>query len=235
VQASAQRRGDAQILFWAGQVQAWVKLRMGHPGEAVKLLEPSLPWVDSSATVFDVIAAYGFLALAHVHQGDLRRAREHADKALNLITKKTPLAYYTQSPLAAVAEVYHLLLAHTPSEREEERRTLVARFEQAVKSVRAFGQIFPLGVASSLLWDGHARALRGDLRGARRAWERASAEALRRSRPYEEAQAELSLGKSAPPGPARRAHLVRALALFERMEATPDAQLTRVELDRPGA
>ena len=38
VHASASRRGDAQILFWAGQVQAWARVRTGQPAEAVALL-----------------------------------------------------------------------------------------------------------------------------------------------------------------------------------------------------
>ncbi len=234
VHASAERRGDAQILFWAGQVQAWAKVRTGHPGEAVSRLEASLPWIDSAATVFDVIAAYGFLALAHAHQGDLHRARERADKALGMIAKKTPLAYYTQSPIAAVAEVYLMLYQQTPASEIAARKELGQLVEKAVKSVKAFGEIFPLGRPSSLLWQGHLREVHGDLRGARASWERASAEARRLRRPYEEAQAELALGRAGAEESRRRAHLLRALSLFQGMGAEPDVRLTRAQLDRPG-
>jgi tetratricopeptide (TPR) repeat protein len=234
VHASASRRGDAQILFWAGQVQAWARVRTGQPAEAVALLEASLAWIDSAATPFDVISAYGFLALAHAHQGDLRRARERADKALGMIARKTPLAYYTQSPIAAVAEVYLMLYQQTPASQIAARKELAGLVEKSVKSVRAFGEIFPLGRPSSLLWQGNLREIHGDLRGARAAWERASAEALRLRRPYEEAQAELALGRSTPAAEAqRRAHLLRALTLFQRMEASVELRLTQAELDRP--
>ncbi|MFO0756934.1 MAG: AAA family ATPase [Byssovorax sp.] len=232
--ASAQRRGDEQILFWAAELQAWARLRVGQPGEAAKLLLASLPWIDAQATVFDVISAYGFLALAEAHLGDLARARQHADKALAIITKKTPLAYYTQSPMAAVAEVYHLLHERTPATRSAEREELRSHLKRATKSLSAFGQIFPVGRPSSLLWQGHVKALDGDLRGARAAWERASADALKLRRPYEEAQAELALGRAAGPGGGGRAHLVRALSLFETMGAAPDRDATRAELDRLG-
>ncbi len=231
VHASGLRRDDRQVMAWGAEAQAWCELRLGRDREATALLEASLGWSIDGGPVPDILNGYGLLALAHLHRGDERAARENAERALDLITARRPVAYWIQQSIAAVAEVFLKLLAAS-SASGSERAELARLAARACKGARTFAQVFPFGEASALLWRGHLEHLTGDPRRARASWYAARARAARLGMLYERAQADFALGRFAPDEGERRFYLGCALAAFTSLEVAPDIALARVELHR---
>jgi serine/threonine protein kinase/tetratricopeptide (TPR) repeat protein len=231
VHASGRLRDDRQVMAWGAAAQAWCELRLGRVTEATALLEASLEWSGHGGPVPDILNGHGLLALAHLHRGERRLARESAERALDLITARRPVAYWIQQSIAAVAEVFLTLLAApglTRGERAELRR-LAAR---ACKGARTFAQVFPFGQASALLWSGHQELQAGEPRRARASWEAARSLADRLGMLHERAQADLALGRISNDADERRLHLRRAVETFTALDVAPDLARARAELDR---
>jgi tetratricopeptide (TPR) repeat protein len=231
VHASGLHRDDRQVMAWGAEAQAWCELRLGRVTEATALLEASLGWSGHGGPVPDILNGHGLLALAHLRRGERRLARESAERALDLITARRPVAYWIQQSIAAVAEVFLALLA-APGLARGERAELGRLAARACKGARTFAQVFPFGQASALLWTGHLQQQSGELRRARASWEAARALADHLDMLHERAQADLALGTFAEDPAARRLHLRRALETFTALDVTPDIARARAELDR---
>lgn len=230
VHASGRRRDDRQVMAWGAEAQAWCELRLGRDLEAVARLEASLGWSAQGGPVPDILNGHGLLALARLHRGERRLARESAERALALITARRPVAYWIQQSIAAVAEVFLALLA-TASSRSE-RAELGRLAARACKGARTFAQVFPFGEASALLWRGHHEQLTGEPRRARASWDAAHTLAARLGMLYERAQADLAIGCFARDVDERRRRLREALDTFTALEVAPDIARARAELDR---
>lgn len=231
VHASGRHRDDRQVMAWGAAAQAWCELRLGRVTEATALLESALGWSGHDGPVPDILNGHGLLALAHLHRGERRLARESAERALDLITARRPVAYWIQQSIAAVAEVF-LALLEVPGISRGERAELARLAARACKGARTFAQVFPFGQASALLWSGHLEQHHGELRRARASWDAAHSLASRHDMHYERAQADLALGRFSRAPDARRLHLRRAFETFTAIEAAPDAARARAELDR---
>jgi serine/threonine protein kinase/tetratricopeptide (TPR) repeat protein len=231
VHRSGRHRDDRQVMAWGAAAQAWCELRLGRVTEATALLEASLGWSGHGGPVPDILNGHGLLALAHLHRGQRRLARESAERALDLISARRPVAYWIQQSIAAVAEVF-LTLLDTPGISRGERAELGRLAARACKGARTFAQVFPFGQASALLWSGHQQHQSGELRRARASWEAARALADRLDMLHERAQADLALGRFADDGGERRLHLRRALETFTALDVAPDVARARAELDR---
>ena len=231
VHASGRHRDDHQVMAWGAAAQAWCELRLGRVPEATALLEASLGWSGHGGPVPDILNGHGLLALAHLHRGDRRLARESAERALDLISARRPVAYWIHQSIAAVAEVF-LTLLDPPGISRGERAELTRLAARACKGARTFAQVFPFGQASALLWTGHLEQHRGETRRARASWEAARALADRLDMQYERAQADLALGRVTADVDERRMHLRRARDTFIALAAAPDVARARAELDR---
>jgi serine/threonine protein kinase/tetratricopeptide (TPR) repeat protein len=231
VHASGRKRDDRQVMAWGAAAQAWCELRLGRVTEATTLLEAALGWSGHDGPVPDILNGHGLLALAHLHRGERRLARESAERALDLITARRPVAYWILQSIAAVAEVFLTLLA-APGISRGERAELGRLAARACKGARTFAQVFPFGRASALLWSGHDEQRRGDARRARASWDEARALADRLGMLYERGHADLAIGRSTRDRDERGLHLRRALDTFSGLEVAPDVALARAELDR---
>ena len=231
VHASGLHRDDRQVMAWGAEAQAWCELRLGRVTEATALLEASLGWSGHGGPVPDILNGHGLLALAHLHRGGRRLARESAERALDLITARRPVAYWIHQSIAAVAEVFLTLLA-APGLARSERAELGRLAARACKGAQTFAQVFPFGQVSALLWGGHLQHQSGEPRRARASWAEARALADRLDMLHERAQADLALGRVAHNRDDRRLHLRRAFETFTALGVTPDIARARAELDR---
>jgi eukaryotic-like serine/threonine-protein kinase len=229
VHASGLRREDRQVMAWGAEAQAWCELRLGREPEATALLDASLVW-SVDGPVPDILNGHGLLALAHLQRGDRRAARVSAERALDLITARRPVAYWIQQSIAAVAEVFVTLTATASSSGE--RAELLRLAARACKGARTFAQVFPFGEASALLWRGHLEQLTGEPRRARASWYAARSLAARLGMLYESAQADFAIGRFSRDAAERRYYLGCALDTFTALEVAPDITLARAELHR---
>jgi serine/threonine protein kinase/tetratricopeptide (TPR) repeat protein len=217
------RTADAQLLCGGRVADANARLRLGRTAEALALCREAQPLADASSASHDVIRCHGVLALCALRAGDERLARAAAERALAVIQATRPVAYWTLDGIAAVAEAALTLWEQSLSGPPEERAALARLAEQACRGADAYAAVFPIGKPFALLWSGLRAQLAGHPEKARKTWERCLGEADRLGMPYEQARAHLELGRHLPVGdPARRAHLLKAAAIFTEVGAAPD-------------
>jgi hypothetical protein len=100
-----------------------------------------------------------------------------------------------------------------------------------VRALNNFARVFPIAAPRAGRWRGVAAWLDGHPALARTVWARSLATATRLAMPYEQALLHYEMGRHAR-GPARRAHLAQARAIFARLGATGDlARLDAVARD----
>ena len=96
--------------------------------------------------------------------------------------------------------------------------------------VARFAKVFPIGKARAVQCQGWLEHLQGKSDKARQTWERAVPAAHTMGMPYEEALLHYEIGRHAG-GAQRIEHLRRALALFDQLDASYDADRTRALLE----
>lgn len=233
LEASARRRGAMQTQYWGPLIRSGSMVRLGRTEEVVRELEAALPWFETYAGASETVNIYGGLALALLRRGQEERALQMAAKGLALLRNMTPVAYWLSAGAVQVAEVYLTLWElrgeGTPPGGEE----LVQAAKDACKALRLFGRAFVFGEPFALLFDGLEAWLSGRHAAAVRTWRRCAVRAAELEMPYEEGRAWLELGRHlSPQEPQRRELLLRAKALFSRLEAADDLARTEAELAR---
>jgi serine/threonine protein kinase/tetratricopeptide (TPR) repeat protein len=225
VEAWQRRSGDAQLASGAPIARAALLIRKGHPAAGIAICRAVQPAIDAADVSHEVIRCHGVLALAHLRAGDLGGAREASDRALGVLSATRPVAYWTFDGTAATAEATLALWESSGAGADRDRA------RQACQAARTFATIFPIGRPFSLLWDGLAAQLAGSPRWARRAWNRAIAEAERLGMPYERGRAYLEIGRHLRRGdPERQRALSRAEAIFADLGADHDRSRALAEI-----
>jgi tetratricopeptide (TPR) repeat protein len=228
----SRRSGNRQIECWALFGQADALLRLGRHEEALPLYRQGIEKLDLNAMHTEGISGFGMSALAYLRAGDLDAAYGSADRALSLIVRSPPVAYWTQQGIAATAEVFLALLEATSELDSRGRSRLVPRAESACAGLQRYARRFPLGRPPAALWLGTRAWLSGRPRRATRLWRRAIETAVRLDTPYERGRAHLEIARTSPPDAADRGHhLHEAIDVFARIGAVADLARARAQLD----
>lgn len=171
----------------------------------------------------------GLRALVYLRQGQHEAAQRAAQAVLALARKNIPVHYSSLDGLAAATEtlVCLLELSATPPALSDSRLRALA--EQACKAMRSHAQVFPLGRARALLWQGLYYWITGYQREGVRTWEHALGLAQRLHLPYEEGLIHYEWGRHLT-GSARQHHLTQAVSLFTRLDATRDLERANAAL-----
>ena len=227
----SRRSGNRQIESWALFGQADALLRLGRHEEALPLYREGIDKLDLKAMHTEAISGFGMSALAHLRAGDRDAAYESADRALSLIVRSPPVAYWTQQGIAATAEVFLTLLEATRDSDPRGRSRLVPRAQSACAGLRRYARRFPLGRPHAALWLGTWASLSGRRRRAMRLWRRAIETATRLDTPYERGRAHLEIARTSPPETVARGHHLReAIDIFNRLGAAADLARAQAEL-----
>ncbi|PTL78448.1 AAA family ATPase [Vitiosangium sp. GDMCC 1.1324] len=233
LERSARRRNAVQSLYWGPMQRARCLVRLGHTAEAIRELEQVLPGYEPHANAAEKILLYGSLALALSRGGQRERALEMAAKGFALMRGMRPVVSLLVSGIRMVTEVYLAEWERAPGGPSAEARELARAAKESCKLLRAFARAFPLGEPVSLLCNGQEAWLSGRTEVALRTWRRCAERAVELAMPYEEGRALLELGRHlVPEAPERKAHLLRARELFQRLEAAVDLARTEAELAR---
>lgn len=232
VLVSGRLRGDPQTIFWGSFGQAWTMLRLGRSGEAADLLEERRPWVDSAAVLPDAVNCYGMLALASDRIGERVKAGRYAEKALDMLLSKRPVAYWMQPSVTALSETMLGLWERDSAIPANPRSVLGLKAKKACEAGLAFARIFRFAEPSAGLIQGCFERMCGHERQASRLFEQVIARAEELHMPYEWARAKVELARLEPKGSMERdMHLRAALELFNQIGALPDADNTRLLID----
>jgi hypothetical protein len=107
--------------------------------------------------------------------------------------------------------------------------------ERALKMLRAFEGVFPIGQPVTPYYQGRYEWLTGDETAALKSWHKGLQAAQKFNMPYEEGLNRLKLAThSKETQQDRKAHFERAIAIFEKMGVTHELKLAKSEAQKAG-
>jgi class 3 adenylate cyclase/tetratricopeptide (TPR) repeat protein len=227
------RSGVMMHRVWALNAQAGVALREGRLDEALVFLGQARSLPGERPEPQQEMITWSHMGIAYLRQGDLRRAREAAAKAVLLMEQIKASAYTHFEAFAAVAEVYMSLWEAQPEGAGADTKELAAAARKLCDSLRR--GTTKTGRPAAWLYQGWYNCLDGHPKRAYKHWGKGLAVAEEVGMPYELGRIHLKMGRHAPPDdPARMEHLLQAREIFARMGASYQLARAEAALESPG-
>lgn len=228
--ADARRRRSPLHQCWGLLGVAVNNIRLGNEAEAIPMLEEALRILDETPNRSSSIETNGQLGLAYLLIGRDGKALDHANRALEMATGISPTVYSMDVGYAAIADVYfefwERALQNPDGTADSARWKSLA--EKAIKLLRAFKKVFPIGEPSLLYYQGWYDWLGGRRPQAVRSWNLGLEAARKYRMRYEEGLLHLKLGAAQ----AGREHFDEAVRIFGEMDAVPLLRRARELADR---
>ncbi|HKG52832.1 MAG TPA: tetratricopeptide repeat protein, partial [Anaerolineales bacterium] len=218
----ARRRHNPLQQGWGLFGVAANNIRLGNEATAIPMLEEALQILEEFPNLGSSINTNGQLALAHLRLGQSEQALAYASRVIDLASDISPTVYSMDIGFAAVAEVYFELWEKTlkdPNRRlDADKYRLLA--EKAIKLLRAFQKVFPIGQPPAYYYQGWYEWLKGKPQNAIMVWRKGLAAAQKFNMPYEEGLIRVKLGIALKDDSVeRKDRFARAIQIFESMGA----------------
>lgn len=234
-----QRIGSLQRQAWGLGSRAEVLLRLGgqaNVAEAISLIEETLHLLAENPDLTEETRDHGNLAYAYLQAGEYQRAFEAAEATGKLIAKTTTPALFSvlegyASPPGVYLRLWELgegLPTLPPGSKPVAftREDCLLGAQRALKSLRQYARIFPIGRPRLALWEGCYAWIQGQRKKAFKTWHRGLDVAQQLGLPWDEARIYLEIGRrKAPEDPARADHLRQAGAIFARLQVHAEGLL----------
>jgi tetratricopeptide (TPR) repeat protein len=189
---------------------------------AIPMLEEALEILEEIPNLASSINTNGQLALAHLRLGQGEKALAYASRVIDLASDISPTVYSMDIGFTAVAEVYFELWERTlrdPNRQWDAERYRVLA-EKAIKLLRAFQKVFPIGQPPAYYYQGWHEWLTGKREKAIASWSRGLEAAQKFRMPYEEGLIRVKLGTVQRDNLVeRKERFARAIQIFEKMGA----------------
>jgi tetratricopeptide (TPR) repeat protein len=229
----ARRRRNPLQQCWGLFGVAANSIRRGEAATAIPMLEEALQILSELPNFASSVNTNAQLALANLRIGQQEKALAFAARVLELAMDISPTVYSLDIGFSAVAQVYFELWEKAL--RDQNVLTDAGPYkllaEKALKLLRAFRNMFPIGQPYLAYYDGWYHWLTGKQQRSMRIWQAGLQPAQRLGLLYEEGLLRARLASHLPEGSAERnEHLQRARAIFEKMGAAHDLQLLRSSL-----
>jgi len=223
-----QRRNPLQV-GWGLFGVAAINIRQGKEALAIPMLEEALQILEELPNLASSINTNGQLALANLHLDRYGEAIAYADKVLDLAADRSPTVYSMDIGFSVVAEVYFELwekALHAPRPpRKTEPDILRPLAEKALKLLRAFQKVFPIGRPFFYYYQGRYQWLTGSPEKAFKSWRKGLEAAQQFNMLYEEGLIRVQLGTHKKGNLYERSeHCTRAIQIFEMMGAVHELQ-----------
>jgi class 3 adenylate cyclase/tetratricopeptide (TPR) repeat protein len=205
-------------------------IRRGNEADAIPMLEEALQILQELPNLASSINTNGQLALAHLRLGQHEQALAYASAVLDLAAGISPTVYSMDIGFAAVAEVFFELweksLQESNRQFDTDKYKLLA--ERALKLLRAFQKVFPIGQPDRLYYQGWYEWLMDKPQAAISSWNKGLDAAKKFNMPYQEGLLRVKLGAlSQDEENKRREHFERAIQIFEKMGAVYDSTVAK--------
>ncbi len=220
---SGSRRDDAQGEMWGWLFQGTSLLRQGDYRTALARFRNGELLLDAGVGQINVGWLFGLIAETYWRLDDQDRARAAAASASQALYAERPSVVFALDGFTGVADVY---LGQWATGRTREAAAAKSASELAVKKLRGFAKVFPIGKPAAHRYAGGVKEQAGNPEAAAKEWEQGIETAIELKMPYEEGRLRLDLGRQS----GDRAHLERAFELFEATGATHFSKLTREAL-----
>jgi class 3 adenylate cyclase/tetratricopeptide (TPR) repeat protein len=212
----ARRRNSPLQIGWGLAGVAWNNIRLGKEAICVPMLEEALQILEKIPNRASSINTNAQLALAYLRLGENTKALAYADVVLRLAEGSSPTVYALLMGFAAVAEVYFTLWeAAIRASGTSDPEPLKSSAEKGLKLLRSFKNVFPIGRAYALYYQGWYESLTGKPQAAVRTWEKGLEAAQTYRLLYEDGLISVKLGLVKK----QNEHLARAAEIFENMGA----------------
>lgn len=223
----ARRRRNPLQQGWGLFGVAANNIRLGNEALAIPMLEEALQILEEIPNLGSSINTNGQLALAHLRLGQSEQALAYAGRVIDLASDISPTVYSMDLGFAAVAEVYFELwekTLHDPNRQlDTDKYRLLA--ERAIKLLRAFQKVFPIGEPPAYYYEGWYEWLRGKPQNAIKFWRKGLDAAQKFNMPYEEGLIRVKLGIALKDDVIeRKERFAGAIQIFERMGAVHELQ-----------
>jgi len=225
----ARRRRNPLQQGWALFGVAVNNIRMGNAASAVPMLEEALQILEEIPNIASSINTNGTIALAHLRLGHNAQALEYAGKVLELAENLSPTVYSLDIGFSAAADVYFQLWETALQDTWQKLNTeeLKSSALKAIKLVRAFEKVFPIGQPHTPYYRGWYEWLAGDKEKAVKLWNQSLAAAQKYTMLYEEGLARVKLGMAESELTVRAGHLQRAIEIFQSMNAPYELRMAQ--------
>jgi len=228
---NARRRRSPLHQCWGLLGVAVNNIRFGNEAEAVPMLEEALKILEETPNLSSAIETNGQLALAYLRTGQHKKAIAFADKALGMATGISPTVYSMNVGYSAIADVYFELweeALQNPDGKSDpaQYQTLAGK---AIKLLRAFKSVFPIGEPELLYYQGWYEWLSGKHSQAEKTWNATLDAAQKFNMRYEQALTHIKLGIALTEDASKKEHLDSAIKLFNEMGAAHGSKIVRVQ------
>jgi tetratricopeptide (TPR) repeat protein len=191
--------------------------------------------LELTPNVASSIETNGQIALGYLRLGQEEKALAHAERVLSLSEKISPTVYSMDIGFSGVADVYFELWEKAIQSKRTDSDYLRQCAEKAVKLLRAFEKVFPIGQPVTPVYQGWYEWLTGKPDAAIKTLTKGLEAAQKFQMRYEEGLIRLKLAMYAQGNlEARKTNLGRAIELFEQMGAVNELRLAQEEARRAG-
>src|SRR5215207_1613241 len=235
--ADARKRRNPLQQGWGLFGVAANNIRLGNEADAVPMLEEALQILEELPNQASSINTNGQLALAHLRLGHHGQALAYAGVVLELAADISPTVYSMDLGFAAAADVYCELwekaFRDSTGQVDANRYELLA--ERALKLLRAFQKVFPIGQPVTPYYQGWYEWLTDKPQIAIKTWKKGLEAAVKFNMPYQEGLMRVRLGAALKDNDnVRREHFERAIQIFDKMGAVRELELARSEARKAG-
>jgi class 3 adenylate cyclase/tetratricopeptide (TPR) repeat protein len=233
----ARRRRNPLQQCWGLFGVAAISIRLGKEAVAIPMLEEALQILDELPNLASSINTYGQLALAYLRLGQDEKAVTHADKVLDLAANRSPTVYSMDIGFAAAADIYFELWEKSLQDpgRNLDADKYKSSTQKAMKLLRAFQKVFPIGESVTFYYQGWHDWLTGNYEKAIKSLYKGLEAAQKFNMPYEEGLIRVRLALYAQDTPdTRKKHVWRAIEIFEKMGAAHELKLAQEEAQKAG-
>jgi predicted ATPase/class 3 adenylate cyclase len=217
----SRRRGAVHSLAFGLQGKAYARLHQGQFDETMEHLHElqSLMLEDSKITDEALmIEMYGLLCLTQLRKADIQKALDNSEHAIRLCEKATPSNFSSFSGFAGPACVYLSLWERGYNLPDVEKSAA-----KAIKILKKFGRVFPIGQPRAHLYRGWQLWLAGKHNKAYKAWQESLSSGENLKMKYEQGLAHFEIGRHLPEDSQdRKSHLAHAQEIFTKLGASFD-------------
>jgi tetratricopeptide (TPR) repeat protein len=226
----ARRRHNPLQQCWGLFGVAANNIRLGNEAMTIPMLEEALQILEEIPNLASSININGQLALAHLRLGQNEQALAYAGRVIELASDISPTVYSMGIGFAAAAQVFFELWERAlkdPSHKAEADH-LKSFAQKAIKLLKAFQKVFPIGQPVTPIYQGWYEWLTGKHEAAVKSLRRGLEAALKFNMPYEEGLIRLKLAAYAQENlDARKRNLWRSIEIFETMGARKELRLAQ--------
>jgi len=213
------RRSNPLHIMWGLAGVASNLIRLGQDALGASMFEEALQILEEIPNRAASINVNGQLALAYQRLGEKEKALFHANETLKLAEGSSPTNYALELGFAALAEMCFTFWEVQHASGKPDSEQLKSYAERALKLLRVYKNVFPIGQAYFLHYQGLHEFLTGKHDAALKSWIKGLEAAQKFDLLHEEGLIRVRLG-AVESDPTKRAdHFKRAIAIFETMGA----------------